>query len=68
MINVFLNSNPGLPHNHAGSWVCSLNHPPHREVIETLYNKCLGIIGLHKSEPPPHREVIETIDCMCMVL
>ena len=23
----FKNSNPGLPHNHAGSWVCSLNHP-----------------------------------------
>ena len=23
----FKNSNPGLPHNHAGSWVCSLNYP-----------------------------------------
>ena len=23
----FKNSNPSLPHSHAGSWVCSLNHP-----------------------------------------
>ena len=23
----FKNSNPGLPHSHAGLWVCSLNYP-----------------------------------------
>ena len=54
----FKNSNPGLQHNHAGSWVCSLNYP--------LTERWLKLVNISpscksfKSELPPHREVIET--------
>lgn len=49
-----------MPYNHAGSWVCSLNHPPHREVIETVSHISLNSIGSCVSlNHPPHREVFD---------
>ena len=57
----FKNSNPSLPHNHAGLWVCSLNYPLTERWLkpETSTSYHFGVPG---SEPPSHREVIETSD------
>ena len=57
----FKNSNPGLPHNHAGSWVCSLNHPLTERWLKLVAYHVPEHGFLYQSEPPPHREVIETI-------